>query len=588
MAREHVERRLTAILAADVAGYSRLTGMDEEGTHIQLKEHRRILVDPKISEHRGHVVKNTGDGMLAEFSSVVDAMHCAVEVQRGMSERNTGVPQEKRIEFRIGINVGDVIIDSGDIFGDGVNVAARLEGFAEPGGICVSGRVKEYAQGQLDLAFEDAGEQQLKNIARPVWVYRVRLEGAAKAAALTVSHKPSIAVLPFNNMSGDPEQEYFADGIVEEIITALSRFRGLFVIARNSSFIYKGRAVDVKQVGCELGVDYVLEGSVRKAGNRVRITAQLIDASTGAHLWADCFEGSLDDIFDLQDRATVNVVGAIAPQLEWAEIERAKHKTTESLDAYDHYLRGIASHHRGTREFNREANEEALRLFYSAIELDPEFSSAYGMAASCYCPRKQNGWMRNRVQEIAEAQRLARRAAELGHYDATALCRSGYALAYLVHDFDAGAALIDRALALNPNLASAWRASGWVKIYVGEPELAIERFTRFIRQNPRDPAIFGTYHGIAVAHFCASRYDDASSWVEKAIAQAPNFAPAFRLAAASNALGERLEEAQRAMARMRELDSAYRISDVKDRIPFRRPEDLARYEEGLRKAGLPE
>ena len=329
MATEHVERRLTAILAADVAGYSRLTGIDEEGTHVQLKEHLRVLVDPKISEHRGHVVKNTGDGMLAEFSSVVDAMRCAVEVQRGMSERNTGVPQEKRIEFRIGINVGDVIIDSGDIFGDGVNVAARLEGFAEPGGICVSGRVKEYAQGQVDLAFEDAGEQQLKNIVRPVRVYRVRLNGTTAKPAPPLPDKPSIAVLPFNNMSGDPEQEYFADGTVEEIITALSHFKALFVIARNSSFTYKGRAVDVKQVGRELGVRYVLEGSVRKAANQVRITGQLVDTATGAHLWADRIDGGLGDIFDLQDRVTESIVGAIAPAMEKAEIERAKRKPTE-------------------------------------------------------------------------------------------------------------------------------------------------------------------------------------------------------------------------------------------------------------------
>src|SRR6202521_2781761 len=375
-------RRLAAILAADVAGYSRLMGADEEGTHERLKAHRRALVDPKITEHRGRIVKTTGDGMLVEFASVVDAVRCAVEVQRGMAERNAEVPQEQRIEFRIGINVGDIILDGGDIFGDGVNVAARLEGLAEPGGICLSGDAQRQVRGKLDVVFEDAGEQRLKNIAWPVRVFRVRPAGAAANArpALALPDKPSIAVLPFQNLSGDPEQEYFADGMVEDIITALSRFRNLFVISRNSSFTYKGHAVDVKQVGRELGVRYVLEGSVRKAANRVRITAQLIDAATGAHLWADRFDGGLEDIFSLQDQVTASVVGAIAPKLEQAEIERAKRKPTESLDAYDYYLRGIASVNLGTRD----ANAEALRLFYRASELDPDFATAYGMAAWCY------------------------------------------------------------------------------------------------------------------------------------------------------------------------------------------------------------
>jgi len=316
---ERVERKLTAILAADVAGYSRLMGADEEGTLAQLKAHRRALIDPKIAEHRGRIVKTTGDGILVEFASVVDALRCAVEVQRGMVERNAEVPQNKRIEFRVGIHQGDVIIEGGDMFGDGVNVAARLEALAEPGGICVSGRVQEDAEGKLEIAFENAGEQQLKNIARPVRVYRVRLSGAAGPSsrpALPLPDKPSIAMLPFQNMSGDPEQEYFADGIVEEIITALSRFQQLFVIARNSSFTYKGRAVDVKQVGRELGVRYVLEGSVRKAGNHERITGQLVDALTGAHLWADRFDGTLENIFELQDSVTASVVGAIAPKIE--------------------------------------------------------------------------------------------------------------------------------------------------------------------------------------------------------------------------------------------------------------------------------
>ena len=586
MAAERVERRLAAILAADVAGYSHLMGADEEGTLAQLKAHRRALVDPKITEHRGRIVKTTGDGMLVEFASVVDALRCAVEVQRGMIERNAEVPQHKRIEFRVGIHQGDIIVDGGDIFGDGVNIAARLEGLAEPGGICVSGRVHEDALGKLDLAFEDAGPQQLKNIERPMRVYRVRPTGAAAGprSALTLPDKPSLAVLPFQNMSGDPEQDYFTDGMVEDIITALSRIRWLFVIARNSTFTYKGRAVDVKQVGRELGVRYVLEGSVRKAANRVRITGQLVDTSTGAHLWADRFDGALENIFDLQDQMTASVVGAIAPKLEHAEIERAKRKPTESLDAYDYFLHGTASLHQGTRE----ATSEALRLFYRAIELDPDFASAYGMAAWCYDLRKWNGWMVDRTQEGLETGRLARRAAELGRDDAVALCTGGFALAHVVGDLDEGAACIDRALLLDPNLAIAWHFRGWVSCYLGQPEDAIERVGRAMRLSPFDPFNFLAQGAIAVSHFIAGRYDEASSWAQKAVREQPNFAPALRIFAASCAMAGRLEEAQKAMIGVRQLDPALRISDVRQVTPIRRPEDLARYEEGLRKAGLPD
>jgi TolB-like protein len=590
LASERVERRLTAILAADVAGYSRLTGMDEEGTHAQLQDHLRSLVDPKIAEHRGRVVKNTGDGLLAEFSSVVDAVRCALDVQRGMAERNAEVPQEKRIEFRIGINVGDIIIDHGDIFGDGVNVAARLEGVAEPGGICVSGRVLEDVQGRLDITFEDAGEQQLKNISRPVRIYRARLGGAAATArpALPLPEKPSIAVLPFEDMSAGADQEYFADGMVEEIITALSRFRQLFVIARNSSFTYKGRAVDVKQVGRELGVRYVLEGSVRRAGNRVRIAEQLIDASTGAHLWADRFDGRLEDIFELQDQVTSSVMGAISPKLQQAEIERAKRKPTGSLDAYDYYLRGIATIEEPGREESREANDEALRLFHKAIELDPYFASAYGRAATCFARRKTRGWMIDREQETAETARLARNAARLGQDDAAALYMAGFALARVVGELDAGAALIDRALLLNPNLASAWHYSGVTRCFLGEPDIAINHFARAIRLNPLGSHVFLPHMGTGLGHFLAGRYNEAYLWAKKALEHRPNFNGAVRLFAISSALSGRLEEAQKAMRHLLQLDPTLRISDLKDVYPFRRPEDLASAIEGFRKAGMPE
>jgi TolB-like protein len=393
---DRIERRLAAILAADVAGYSRLMGADETGTARVLREHR-TAVDPVVASHGGRIVKTTGDGVLLEFSSIVAAVECALAVQKLKAERNADVPEERRMLFRIGINLGDVLIEGDDILGDGVNIAARLEGIAEPGGICISASAYDHVRGKVDAEFADLGEQGLKNIARPVRVFRVHFGGTAATArpALPLPDKPSIAVLPFQNMSGDPEQEYFADGIVEEIITALSRLRQLFVIARNSSFTYKGRAVDVKQVGRELGVRYVLEGSVRRAANRVRITGQLVDASTGAHLWADRFDGELEDIFDLQDRVTASVVGAIAPKLEQAEIERAKRKPTDSLDAYDYYLRGLASFYRGTKR----ATSEALQLLYLAIDLDPDFAPAYGMAAFCYVIRNSNNWKTARQRE---------------------------------------------------------------------------------------------------------------------------------------------------------------------------------------------
>ena len=415
-------------------------------------------------------------------------------------------------------------------------------------------------------------------------VEHTSIESRESPSVLVIPDKPSITVLPFHNLSGDPEQEYFADGVVDDIIVALSRMRWLFVIARNSSFTYKGRAVDVKEVGRVLGVRYVLEGSVRKTGNKVRITGQLSDAKTGTDVWAERFEGTLDDIFELQDQMAESVVGAIAPQLERAEIERAKRKPTESLDAYDYYLRGMAKLHSGTRE----AIEAALPLFYKATELDPEFASAYGMAAWCHFWRKVNGWMTDRPREIAEGTRLARLAVELGRDDAVALTRGGHALGHLAGDLDGGIALLDRAVLLNPNLASAWFLGGFLRALHGETDAAIEHLAHAVRLSPLDPEMFRMQAGMALAHFFAGRFDSASAWAEKSVGNLPSFLAAVSLAAAAHALAGRMDKAKQAMQRVRTLDPSLRVSNLKDWLPIHRPEDRARFADGLRLAGLPE
>ena len=588
-------RKIAAILVADVAGFSRLVEADEDRILARLRALRSDMIDPTIGVHHGRVVKRTGDGAIVEFRSVIDAVRCAVEVQSAMVERNAGLPPERRIEFRIGIHLGDIVEESdGDLMGDGVNIAARLEGICEVGGVCISEDAYRQVRDRIKEEFVDLGEQALKNIARPMRAYQLRAGSSetrtepavaeTPSAGLALPDKPSIAVLPFQNMSGDAEQEYFADGIVEDIITALSRARWLFVIARNSSFTYKGRAVDVKHVGRELGVRYVLEGSVRKGGSRVRITGQLIDTSTGAHLWAERFDGELEDIFDLQDQVTASVVGAIAPRMEQAEIERAKRKPTESLDAYDYFLRGLAA----SRQWSREGSNEALPLFYKAIELDPGFASAYGGAARCYTQRKAAGWATDRAYETAEAERLARRAGELGRDDAVALAGAGMALAYAVGDLDGAAAFTDRALVLDPNLAVAWWVSGWINVFLGKPEVALECEARAMRLSPQDPQTSNMQAATAAAHFFAGRYAEASLWAETAIQAQPNFLPSSYFAAASAALVGNQAAAEKAIARVLKLMPELRISKLGDIITLRRSQDMELFAEGMRKAGLPE
>ncbi len=581
-----MDRRLAAIILADIVGYSRLMEADEAGTVAILKKHRTEILKPLVASHKGRIVKLMGDGVLLEFASAVSAVHCAVELQSAMAATNAHLPEERRIVLRIGVNLGDVVVEGDDIYGDGVNIAARLEALAEPGGICISDSLYRQIHGKVDFQFDDIGEQALKNIASPIRVYRLRRTPSPgqPRPALSLPDRPSIAVLPFDNMSGDPEQDYFADGIVEDIITALSRIRWLFVIARNSSFTYKGRAIDIKQVGRELGVRYVLEGSVRKSGNRVRITGQLIEASSAAHLWADRFDGHMEDVFDLQDRITASVIMAVAPKLEQVEIERARHKPTENLDAYDHYLRGMASVHLWTRE----GNDDALAHFYQAIEIDPKFAAAYGLAARCYSQRKAGGWMVDAGRDASETARLVKRAVDLGPDDALVLCTAGIALAYVVGDVEEGDALTSKALTVNPNLAWAWLFGGWTKLWMGEFETAIERLNNALRLGPNDPQIFLIHDALCSAQFCIGRYAEALQWALKALRGRSLPLTEYMTVACAAHLG-RIDEAKERLAVLVKADPGLRISALREKFPeLRRPEDFGRLAEGLRRAGLPD
>jgi TolB-like protein/tetratricopeptide (TPR) repeat protein len=583
LARE--QRRLAAIVSADVAGYSRLMGRDESGTLTALKALRREAIDPKISEHSGRIVKTTGDGLLLEFASVIDAVRCVTEIQAAMGAHNADVPGDRRIEFRIGVNIGDVIIDGDDIFGDGVNVAARLQELATPGGICVSGRVQEDVRGKLDIAFEDVGDQSLKNIARPVRVYRVSLGGAAPAArpSLALPDKPSVAVLPFANMSGDPEQEYFADGITEDIITALSRVPSLFVIARNSSFVYKGKAVDIRQVGRELGVRYVLEGSVRKAGQRLRITGQLVDADTGSHLWVDRFESVLEDVFDLQDRVTMAVAGAIEPSITHAEISRANRKPTENLVAYDWLLRALGEQHL----FSRDSFERAIGMARHAIELDPRYAQAYAYLAHWIMVQKVNGRMEDEAVETAEGVRFAHLAVQLAPNDSLVLTFAAVALGNLNRDLANALPWLDRAIALNPNSAHAFGLGAIVRIIAGDYATAIDHADRAMRLSPFDPISSGFNMARGISHLLQRQLLEAVAWLRKAAQQQPRHAPTFLYLGSALAHVGQMEEARVAIRRLLELHPTSTVSWQRQRRPVRE-DDIEYLLDGARLAGLPE
>jgi adenylate cyclase len=566
-------------------------GLDEEGTLARLKAVRKSLVDPTIASHRGRIVKTTGDGMLVEFASAVDAVRGAVEVQRGMADQNASVPQDQRIEFRIGIHVGDIIIDDNDIFGDGVNIAARLEGIAEAGGICMSNDAYRQVRGKVEIVCDDMGPRPLKNIAEPMQAWRVRLEGqtlsveqssatAGEPRALALPDKPSIAVLPFQNMSADPEQEYFADGLVEDFITALSRFKSLFVIARNSSFTYKGKVVDIKQVGRELGVRYVLEGSVRKAGNRLRITGQLIEASTGAHLWAEKIDGALEDVFDLQDRITTSVVGVIAPKIEQAEIERANQKPTGSLDSYDHYLRALALHY-------KRMYAAARPLFEKAFELDPQYAAAYASAAQAITQQQGIDGRILTAEMRAEALKLANTGAGLANEDALTLARCGHVLVYLGREYDRGRSMVEQAVALNPNLAVAWNLLGWVSVICGEPARAIESFDKMIRLSPLDPLRMVALCGISWALWFQGRFEEGRAEAMK-VMQVFRSVQALGAYIANSVGAGQTAEARSVAQELLKLDPGFCIRHALDVFPIQQAELREKLASTFRDAGLPE
>src|SRR3954452_25088267 len=578
-------RRLAAIVSADVVGSSRLMEVDEAGTLSAISAILSGIIAPSTARHQGRVMKTTGDGAILEFSSAVEAVTCATEVQRAVSERSAGQPEDKRILLRIGINLGDVMLaEDGELYGDGVNVAVRLQELADPGGICVSGKVFDELQGRLSLDFEDWGDQQLKNIAKPVRAYALKGDGTVALAPkpLPLPDKPSIAVLPFANLSGEPEQDYFADGIVEDILTALGRLKWLFVSARNSTFTYKGRAVDPKRVGAELGVRYLLHGSVRKAGSRVRITGRLIEAESGTQIWADRYEGAIEDVFDLQDQITTSVAGAIEPRLRHAEIERARRKPPENLSSYDRFLQALSHFYEGTRE----GVERALSLLDRTIALDPGYIQPYALAAWCQVYHIAQGWSADPARDGARAVGRARSAIEAERDDPSVLWMAGVAIGYLAHDNDTALVLLDRSLGLNPSSASAYQMSGWIRCWAGREKEALAHFHCAIRLSPIDRTMITMQSGLGLALAMAAQYEDSIVWCRKAIVEQASWTATYRPLAASLAQLGRIEEAKLVAEQLRALEPDCSIAKIA--ALYRRSEGASRYLEGLRKAGLPE
>ena len=585
-----VTRKLVAVFAADVEGYSRLMGADEVATLRGLTE-RRAILDRIIGEHRGRIANTAGDSVLAEFGSAVDAVKCAVDAQAALAEANSGFPPDHRINFRIGVHIGDVMVRAGDLFGDGVNIAARLQALAKPGAVCISGATYDQVRKVLPMTFEDLGAQEVKNIQEPIRAYQVGAPSKPRDAftsraeaesPLSLPDKPSIAVLPFQNMSGDPEQEYFADGIVEDIITALSRFKWLFVIARNSSFTFKGKAVDIKDVGQRLGVRYVLEGSVRKAAGKVRITGQLIDAVTGAHIWADRFERDLTDIFALQDEVTVAVVSAVQPKLLETEIEMASRRRPENLTAYDLCLRA----RRQLYLFTREGSAESLQLAHRALDLDPRSILAAISAADGHFQQVILGFSTDLQFDRNEALRLCRLALSLDENDERALSMAAFITALFGGDYETAIEFSDRAVACNSNDARAWRLRGWTYRAAGEHEEAIRSFERSIRLNPLDPTLHLALAGIGQSLVELCRFDEAVVIFKKAFRQNQSFSPTHRGWVAALAHLGRDAEAREVAGRLLEADRAFTITGLIARGWSQTNSKLQI--EGLRKAGLPE
>ena len=584
-----MERRLAAILQTDMVGYSRLMGLDEEGTIARQKACRDKVFDPKILQHGGRIVKSTGDGLLVEFPSAIDSVKCAVELQKELADHDTDVPKEERLQYRIGINLGDIVIDGDDILGDGVNVAARLESLARPGGVCISGTVYDQLAGKLDLAFEDAGEQTVKNVPRPVRVWHWKAEETERRLHIfgeppLLPDKPSIAVLPFDNMSGDPEQAYFADGIAEDLITGLSRVSWFFVISRNSSFAFRGEKHDVRNICRKLGVRYLVEGSVRRAGSRIRVTAQLVDGLSGNHLWADKYDGALDEIFDLQDSVTENLIGAIEPKLRSAEIARAQRQRPESLSAFDLLLQALPHHWAMTQK----GFDAAIKLLDSAVEIAPTYAEALGYAAACRALRPLHNCSPDPVIDFREADELSQRAFEADPVDPVVL-RSTALIAVMVRrDYETALDLIDRSLAVDQNGALAWGYRGWTNVWAGKQDEAITDFDRALRLSPYDQWISTYTLGRAFALLMSSRFDDGLRWARRAMQDNANWTACYRGLVGALVLNGNLEEARTVAAKLVEIDPTFSVQRWVETGPFLCTDGQETFFAALRAAGLPD